>query len=259
MLYRYETHLHTSESSACGISSARDYVAYYQDLGYAGLFVTDHFFGGNTNVSRHLPWRERVNLFCRGYETAYNEGLRRGLQVLFGWEQAYRGDEYLVYGLPKAWLYEHPEVTRWTRAEQFAQASLYGACVVQAHPFRNRSYIATIRLNTACVHGAEVYNAANSQGENALAYRYAKNLGLAMLAGADIHSCPCPTPSGVAFATPLADAQDFAARVRAHAPLTLLTPADAFAAETLPTLALPVEVLGADGLPGSTPLATLLR
>ena len=46
--YKYETHLHTSETSACAVSSAGDMVRAYADAGYTGIVVTDHFFNGNT-------------------------------------------------------------------------------------------------------------------------------------------------------------------------------------------------------------------
>ena len=258
MLYRYETHLHTCEASACGVTGAREYIAYYQDLGFQGIFVTDHFFGGNTAVSRHLPWREQVDRFCEGYEAAKAEGDRRGFQVLFGWEQAYGGDEYLVYGLDKAWLYEHPEVKRWSRAEQFAQTRLNGGCVVQAHPFRDRSYISRIRLNTRCVDGVEVFNAANAMAENVQAYRYAKNLNLPMLAGSDIHSVPAPVIAGVGFDTPLQNELDFAGRIRAHKPITMLAPVADLAAAPLAPVRLPVEVLGDGGKVENIALTSLL-
>ena len=259
MPYRYETHLHTCETSACGVTSARDYIPFYQDMGYHGIFVTDHFFGGNTAVSQRLPWQEQVHAFCAGYEAAWNEGQRRGFQVLFGWEQAYDGDEYLVYGLDKAWLLAHPEVKRWSRAEQFAQAHQYGGCVVQAHPFRDRSYIRRIHLNIACVDGAEVFNAANPMEVNVQAYRYAKNLGLSMLAGSDIHYLPWPTMSGVVFDTPLTGEHDFAARVRDRAPIGLLAPMEALTSGDLAPVKLPYEVLGEGGRTIDLPLATLLR
>lgn len=263
MPYLYETHLHTREASACGLAAGRDYIPYYQDLGYAGIFVTDHFFGGNTAVDRSLPWREQVDRFCAGYEAARNEGEKRGFQVFFGWEQAYQGDEYLVYGLGKAWLYEHPEVKRWTRAEQFAGARRFGGCVVQAHPFRERYYIARVRLNTRCVDGAEVYNAANTPEENALAARYAERLGLAMLAGSDIHGIDGLDPkgaalSGISFDMPLADEADFADRVRRRAPVGLITPRQAPADAPLWLPRLPVDVLGEDACPTGVPLASLL-
>lgn len=259
MQYQYETHLHTDAASACSIARARDYIPLYQDKGYQGLFVTDHFFGGNTSVSRNLPWTEQVNRFCAGYEDALNEGVKRGFQVFFGWEQAYDGDEYLVYGLDKAWLLEHPEVKLWTRAEQFDQVRRYGGCVVQAHPFRNRSYIHCIRLNTDCVDGVEVYNAANPMEVNVQAYHYAKHLELAMLAGSDIHSLQWPSFSGVALPTPLTNELDFARRIRTRAPIELLAPMDALQGDPLQPVQLPVQVLGVGAEPINLPYTDLLR
>ncbi|MCE5344420.1 MAG: PHP domain-containing protein [Eubacteriales bacterium] len=259
MRYRYETHLHTCQASACGVARGRDYIPFYQDLGYQGLFVTDHFFGGNTAVNPSLPWREQVNRFCSGYEEAKEEGDKRCFQVFFGWEQCYAGDEYLVYGLDKAWLYEHPEVKNWSRAEQYREVRRFGGCVVQAHPFRNRAYLRHIILNTACVDGVEVYNVANSLAENAQAFRYAENLGLPMLAGSDIHSLQWPELSGVALPTPLADERDFAARVRSGAPIELIAPIAALRSALLNPAGLPVVVLGEDAQPMDTPYTELLR
>lgn len=81
MLYLYETHLHTTAASACARSSGAEYISFYKSLGYAGIIVTDHFFNGNCSIPDNLPWEERVNLFCRGYEEAKAEGDRQGLQV----------------------------------------------------------------------------------------------------------------------------------------------------------------------------------
>ena len=52
MSYTYETHLHTCRASLCGKSEGSEHVRYYKELGYTGIFVTDHFFGGNTAVPR---------------------------------------------------------------------------------------------------------------------------------------------------------------------------------------------------------------
>jgi histidinol phosphatase-like PHP family hydrolase len=102
-LYRYETHLHTNEASACAQVSAVEHVRTYKELGYAGIIVTDHFFNGNSSVPRNLPWEQRVDLLCRGYENAKKEGDRVGLSVFFGWEANYNGTEFLIYGLDKEW------------------------------------------------------------------------------------------------------------------------------------------------------------
>ena len=101
MPYLYETHMHTCQGSACGRSTGKEHVHFYRDAGYTGIIMTDHFFGGNTAVDRTLPWKERINRFWIGFEDAKEEGDRVGLDVFFGLEQHYRGDEYLIYGLSK--------------------------------------------------------------------------------------------------------------------------------------------------------------
>lgn len=67
---RYETHLHTCQSSKCGRSTGAEHARYYKSIGYTGIIVTDHFFGGNTAAPREGNWEDRVNAFCRGYEDA---------------------------------------------------------------------------------------------------------------------------------------------------------------------------------------------
>ena len=42
-VFKYETHLHTLEGSACGRSSGSDYIKPLFEAGYSGIFVTDHF------------------------------------------------------------------------------------------------------------------------------------------------------------------------------------------------------------------------
>jgi histidinol phosphatase-like PHP family hydrolase len=187
--YLYETHLHTSRSSACGVSRGSEYIKRYKDLGYTGIIVTDHFYNGNTTVPRSLPWREWVRQFCRGYEETREAGARQGLDVFFGWEETFDdNDDYLVYGLDQAWLVEHPEARNWTRAEQYRTVKQYGGCVVQAHPFRQHYYITTVRLSAGCVDAVEAANAGNQeQSYDALAMRYAKKTGLPATAGSDIH------------------------------------------------------------------------
>lgn len=226
MEYKYETHLHTCFGSRCGVSKGRDYIRLYQDAGYDGIFVTDHFFHGNCAVDQTLPWAEQVNWYCSGFEDALEEGEKLGFKVFFGWEENFQHDEYLIYGLDKAWLLEHPEVKQWTRQQQFEEVHKYGGVVVQAHPFRDRSYITRIHLNTKYVDGVEVYNAANPLYVNSLALTYARKLGKVMTAGSDIHSAQKFAPgniTGVSFPEPLESAADFAQRLTSGVQPCLLT------------------------------------
>lgn len=227
MKYVYETHLHTSQASACGNSRGSEYIRRYQDLGYAGIFVTDHFFGGNTAVPKALPWRERIHLFCKGYEDAREAGDKAGFPVFFGWEEHFDGDEYLIYGLDKQWLLDHPEAEHWSRREQFDAVHQGGGCVVQAHPFRDRSYISAIRLSTGCVDAVEGCNAANSPENDALAVRYAGVLGLPVTAGSDIHKThhwQDDEMMGVVFDRPLASARDYVSAILEKRPFGLKVP-----------------------------------
>jgi hypothetical protein len=227
MSFLYETHLHTSQGSACGESRGREYIRGYKALGYAGIIVTDHFFNGNTAVNRALPWREWVTRFCRGYEDAREEGDRQGLDVFFGWEETFEGDDYLVYGLDKEWLLDHPEAAFWTRREQYEAVRRDGGCVVQAHPFRKRYYIDCIHLSTGCVDAVEAANAGNQyRSYDALAMRYARRLGFPVTAGSDIHAVAQMTGGdlfGVYLEEKLKSAGDYVRVVREGAIAALRT------------------------------------
>jgi hypothetical protein len=139
-------------------------------------------------VPRSLPWKEWVNRFCKGYEETREEGEKQGLDVFFGWEETFDScDDYLVYGLDKDWLLDHPEVRTWTRGEQYRAVKEAGGCVVQAHPFRQRYYISKVVLSTGCVDAVEVANGGNDDSSyDTLALRYAKKMNKPMVAGTDI-------------------------------------------------------------------------
>lgn len=214
--FLYETHMHTSEGSACGMCPGAEMARAYAEAGYAGIIVTDHFFYGNTAVDRALPWKDWVEGYCRGYERAREEGERLGLQVFFGWESGYRGTEFLVYGLDKNWLLNHPEIRDATVEEQQRLVHEGGGIVVQAHPFREASYISEIRLFPRYIDGVEGINASHSSPVkkerhpeyNDRAIAFAKEYGLPLTAGSDQHSTQM-LGGGMAFSRRLRDIHDF--------------------------------------------------
>ncbi|MBQ9326351.1 MAG: PHP domain-containing protein [Clostridia bacterium] len=212
MQYIYETHMHTCQGSACSDTPGHEYIARYQDMGYSGIIITDHFYRGNCRVDRTLPWHAFIDQFCSGYEDAKNEGDKRGFPVFFGWEENISGDEYLIYGLDKAFMLSHPEMPHWTRKQQYEIVHAAGGCVVQAHPFRARDYIHTIYLSPCFVDGIEAVNAANVPQWNSMALRYGEIMGFPMTAGSDNHhvkSMGKENLAGVAFDRPLTDIQDY--------------------------------------------------
>lgn len=189
-MFYYELHSHTNAASLCSIVEPEEYVKFYMDRGYAGMVVTDHFYHGNTSVNRRLPWDMFIDGYCEGYYRTKKEGDKYGFTVLFGFEQKFcdGNDEYLVLGISPDWLKSHPEIRDLARIPFFKMIREAGGFVIQAHPFRERYYISDIRLSLDYVDAIEVFNLGDSDEISRRSYEYAKNLGLPMTAGTDIHS-----------------------------------------------------------------------
>ncbi len=219
--YLYETHLHTSQSSACAGSTGQDMARALKEAGYRGMFVTDHNWGGNHCIDSRLPWQDWVHAFCQGYRDAKVWGDANDFSVFFGYEAGYQGTEFLIYGVDENWLMTHPEIRDAAVEEQYQLIHEAGGMVIHAHPYREEWYIPEVRLFPKWVDGVEVLNATHSNPKsishndpvyNELALEYAKKYEFAVTAGSDIHSTNL-FGGGMAFATPLTSSQDFCRRV----------------------------------------------
>lgn len=209
MQYKTETHMHTSEGSACGLLSAAEMVRLYAQKGYSTVFVTDHFFNGNTAVADGIPWKQRIQRYLLGWRNAAAECKRHGMTALFGVEYTYRGMDFLTYGLPPEWFAEHPEILRMEITQYLTFARESGGFVVQAHPFREAPYIRKIVPYPEYVDAFEVYNAKNpEQHMNDAAYGMAKKYGLPMTAGSDAH-CEEDIKSGIYTENKICSAADY--------------------------------------------------
>lgn len=90
-----------------------------------------------------------------------------------------------------------------------------GALVIQAHPFREASYIDHIRLFPRHVHGVEIYNANRTEKENALACWYCDQYEHLHFAGSDNHvGCGQLILGGMQTETPIKNEKDFVLRVK---------------------------------------------
>lgn len=243
MPYIYETHLHTCVASACGKSHGYEYIDYYKSKGYAGIIVTDHFFNGNCAIPRDLPWNEMIDRFYAGYEEAKKEGDKKNLQVFFAWECNFEGDEYLVYGLDKQWLLDHPDILSWDHITHLNKVHEAGGIVVQAHPFRERGYLSRVNLHPLQSDAWEVANAGNEPYQDQLAYKYALQHNIPMTSGSDIHIVDASniTPTfGVIFDTPLTSIKDYADRIKSGKGFTNNVPLDRLKMENEVTAKLPI-------------------
>lgn len=208
-LFKYETHLHTSEVSACGVSSAKEHVIAHYQKGYSGLVVTDHFFNGNCAINNQLSWEPRVKAFCSGYDKAKEAAKNLDFDVFFGFEYTYKGTDFLTYGIDKAFLLAHPKMLDWTPEEYFDRVHEAGGFIIHAHPFREESYIPKIRFFTDYIDAVEVYNQGNSQERyNEQAYEYAVKNKFPMTKGSDLHSIDRMNNGGMVFERKVADIYD---------------------------------------------------
>ena len=243
MGFLYETHLHTCEASACGKVHGEDYISFMMDKGYSGMIVTDHFFNGNTCVPEDLPWKERIEIYCSGYERALKAAEGKDFTVMFGVEVNFLKDEYLLYGIDKKWLTENESIMSMTRKELHEAVNKAGGIMIQAHPYRERDYLSDIKLAPAeAIDGVEIYNAANYPNMNALGYVFAKELGMPMTAGSDIHYMYEGDMGGMLFDEKLESVKDYVAAVqnRKGIPVRMncegvITPATDIPEQTIPT------------------------
>lgn len=221
--YLFETHLHTCSGSACASCSPVEIAKAHKLAGYSGIIITEHNWGGNTSVNRRLKWTDWVYEFTCGYEEAYAWGKKNNLVVLWGYEAAFDGTEFLIYGLKPDFFLKFPEIRYASIEEQYKIVHAAGGIVVHAHPFREAFYIPETRLYPRHVDAVEGINAAhfnrfstlNDYGPcpdremyNRRAIEYANEHDLPITAGSDTHSS-YPNGGGMAFNIRPENGKDF--------------------------------------------------
>ncbi len=197
-IYKYETHMHTSQSSACGLNTGKEMVRMYKERGYAGIIVSDHFFNGNTAIRRNMSWKKRIDAFMKGYEEAKAEGDRIGIDVFFAFECTYMGTDLLAYGLDKGFLLKYENLDRYTAEDFIDIVHENGGYIIHAHPFREADYIPSIVLFGKLVDAIEVDNYSHIDPSfNEKARAYAQKLDMAMTCGSDAHNVEVTKLGGV--------------------------------------------------------------
>lgn len=214
-MYKYETHLHTFPVSKCAVANVSDSLKFYKEIGYDGVFITNHFLDGNINISSSASYEEKINFYFSDYERGVEIGKEIGLKVFSGIELSYLGTDFLIYGLNKDWFLAHAEIMDMKKSDELLFMIKNGALVIQAHPYREASYIDHIRLYPRCVHGVEVINACRTELENKMAKIYAENYNLIEFAGTDNHRAKEQEKlAGMSSDKPILDEQDFVQRVK---------------------------------------------
>lgn len=196
--YKYQLHTHTTPCSDCGNMTPIELVDALVAEGYSGAVLTNHFYWGNTGIDRNLPWND----FVKAYEIDYNEckkvALDKDIDIIFGVEEHIDGGlEILVYGLTPEMLYKHPELKSHSIDDWSKLRDEYDILIIQAHPFRSRSYNRIIGVfPLELIDGIEVQNSGNTLENDLSAKEFAnEHPDLILTSGADAHN-PTHIPLG---------------------------------------------------------------
>jgi len=194
----YETHMHTSEVSACALNSAKEQIKFYKKMGYAGVIVTDHFVNGNSTCPKNYSWEKKMNHIIKGFVEAKKAGIKHDIDVFLGWEYTIRGTDFLTYGLGLDFLLENPDLARLSAEQYSSRVRQNGGFLAQAHPYRNAFYIdRPFPVSPHFIDAVEVRNSADSEGTNSRAFEFAATHNIPMQAGTDSHKINSHAYSGI--------------------------------------------------------------
>ncbi len=195
-MFKFDTHVHTSETSPCAKMTAAETVRLYQEAGFSGVCITDHFTRNLLASFGRTNWKDTVDRYLAGYRNAKEYGYKHGMDVLLGAEILMDGtrNDYLLFGLDEKILYDNPHIYSYNPKELKRFAESHGLLLFQAHPFR--SYVTT--ENPLYLHGVEVFNGnPRHDSHNDLAQAFAKENRLLMSAGSDCHQIEDVGRSGI--------------------------------------------------------------
>lgn len=223
-MYKIETHLHTKYSSSCGKLDLEQILSGYQEAGYSGIIVTDHFNRTCFEKFGATDWsdEDKFKLFMEGYNRlkeaapAYGIRIYRGAEIRFDECQ----NDYLLYNFPDELLLDSEGLFRKGVAAFAPIVRSCGAMMIQAHPYRNPCTPAI-----ACyLDGLEIMNWHPRQtNRNELAQEYAQVHDLLSISGSDCHRLPDIGRGGIGVEEMPADEADVV-RILRSGKYQILTP-----------------------------------
>lgn len=211
--FKYETHLHTKETSGCAKVSAFEIPQLYKDAGYDAIVVTDHYSPNFFEPRRDIDWDRCVRQYLEGYFIAAREGVKIGLPVLLGMEITFEEshNDYLVYGFDERFLYHHPRLYKKKLKDFRKIADKYGLFVAQAHPFRPHMQ----EVKPKFLDGMEIFNGnPRHNSHNDLAEEHARKHKLIPLSGSDFHQREDLARGGIIIDEFIGNSEDLASYLR---------------------------------------------
>ena len=215
MKYKYETHLHSHPVSRCAKASLKESLEFYKKMGYDGVFLTNHFIGGNFGGDNLTSNDEKIDFYCREFLDGLKLAREIGIGLFFGVEMSFNHHtDFLIYGLSPEWYYEHPEIIDIPYPQKLEYLKMHGAFIVHAHPFRSSYYSDSLSLPISLfphhIDAVETKNSGNSKDLDHMAKLYAKHYKIPEFAGSDNHiGAEQKVLHGIVTREPINETEDF--------------------------------------------------
>ena len=194
-MFKTELHCHSNDISQCARVNTKEIIDTFVNSGYNTLVLTNHLSKYTMDVISPNDWVGFVDKFYGAYEKLKSEAEGK-LNILFGAELRFNGsnNDYLVFGLTKEFLYEHPDIFD-LHAEKFHNlAKENNMLFIQAHPFRNWMMV----IEPKMVDGVEVFNGHfGHDSRNDIADMWAEKFNLIKTSGTDYHYITSPANGGI--------------------------------------------------------------
>ena len=207
-LYKYDIHVHTSETSPCGNVSAKELVQLYKNKDYNGIVITDHYYNSYFESLGDISWNDKVGNFLIGYNNALAEGKNIGLNVFLGMEIRFmeNSNDYLVFGIDAEFLKENKELYSLNLSQFRELTKNKDILIYQAHPFRPD----LIPADPLLLDGVEIFNGnRRHNSSNHKALEYARENSLKMLSGSDFHEYEDFARGGIKVSELATSSKDF--------------------------------------------------
>lgn len=221
-MYKYDTHVHTLETSWCSKIAASEAVRLYSEAGYKGIVITDHYTKEFFD-SIEGSWEEKVKRYLLGFYSAAREGKETGLKIILGVELRIYGsaNDYLLFGATEEFFINNPGLYDMPLERLKPLLERHGILIFQAHPFRQWM----TRALPSLLDGAEVYNGHHRQDSaNHLALEFAKDNHLIMLSGSDCHHPADVGRGGIILPTAPQNSAELAAAIKTENYELITTP-----------------------------------
>lgn len=201
MEYKYDLHCHTGLVSRCADADIKDTVRAYDEAGFSGIVLTDHY---SLTTFRHTPLtpQQHTDFYLSAYDKM-KKFAGNSFTVLLGLELRYYYtiNDYLIYGVDRDWLTKQGNLLALNPKKMYEIAKKEGYLVCQAHPYRK--YMT--RCNPDYLDGIEVYNGKTEKELNDKAKSWAESTGKIQVAGSDFHHIGGQARGGIITNAPITD------------------------------------------------------